>query len=88
MSTFRASLKSIQCFSYFRYTTNISFTGVPALSIPIRLSAKGLPLSLQLIGPHFSESLMLSLAYWLEKEAAFPQLDLEVLESDMAQSVS
>ncbi|BFZ24643.1 hypothetical protein BsWGS_27681 [Bradybaena similaris] len=64
------------------FTTPANMAGVPALSLPLKLSASGLPLSLQLIGPHFSESLMLSVGHWLEVAAAFPHLNLQFLESN------
>ncbi|CAL1534154.1 unnamed protein product [Lymnaea stagnalis] len=62
------------------FTTPANMAGVPAMSLPLGLSRQGLPLSLQLIGPHFSESLLLSAAHWLEKDAKFSHLDLDFLE--------
>uniref|UniRef100_A0A0B7A6Z1 Glutamyl-tRNA(Gln) amidotransferase subunit A, mitochondrial n=2 Tax=Arion vulgaris TaxID=1028688 RepID=A0A0B7A6Z1_9EUPU len=70
------------------FTTPANMAGVPAISLPMKLSTKGLPLSLQLIGPHFSESILLSVAYWLETVADFPHLDLEFLNSNMEKQVT
>ncbi|XP_005097709.1 glutamyl-tRNA(Gln) amidotransferase subunit A, mitochondrial isoform X2 [Aplysia californica] len=60
-------------------STPANMAGVPAISIPLSLSSQGLPLSLQLIGPHFSESSLLTVAGWLEREAQFPYLNLDAL---------
>jgi Asp-tRNA(Asn)/Glu-tRNA(Gln) amidotransferase A subunit family amidase len=43
-----------------------SFTGLPAISLPSGLSPSGLPLSIQLIGPHLGESKLLNAAAWAE----------------------
>ena len=48
------------------------FLGVPALSLPIKLNSEGLPLSLQLIGPNFSESKLLNTAKYIEETVKFP----------------
>ncbi|XP_053681805.1 glutamyl-tRNA(Gln) amidotransferase subunit A, mitochondrial [Sabethes cyaneus] len=46
--------------------------GIPALSLPIRLSAKEkLPISLQLMGPNLSEQRMFKVASWIENEVQF-----------------
>ncbi|MCR4944696.1 MAG: Asp-tRNA(Asn)/Glu-tRNA(Gln) amidotransferase subunit GatA [Clostridium sp.] len=51
------------------YTININLAGVPALSLPYSFSKEGLPISVQIIGPHFGEEKIFKLAYALEKEA-------------------
>lgn len=58
--------------SFFFNTFCSSNLGIPAVSIPIRLSDKGLPLSLQLMGPKLSEPLLLTVAKWIEAQANFP----------------
>ena len=62
------------------FTTAANMAGTPAVSLPLSNSQRGLPLSLQLMGPHFSESRLLSLAYWLEQQAHFQHLDLDFLD--------
>ena len=51
-----------------------NITGVPAVSIPIKLSKKGLPLSLQLMSPIYTEDKLLAVAKWIESAVDFPQL--------------
>ncbi|KFB41231.1 AGAP004057-PA-like protein [Anopheles sinensis] len=52
-------------------TQSANMAGIPALSIPVRLSSRRLPISLQLMGNHFSENALLSVAAWIEKEVDF-----------------
>lgn len=44
-----------------------SYTGLPVLSIPVALSPDGLPLSLQLVGPHRGEPGLFAVAAWCEQ---------------------
>lgn len=48
------------------YTVNINLAGVPAISVPCGTSKSGLPIGLQIIGPHFGESKILKVALALE----------------------
>lgn len=50
------------------YTINVNIAGLPAVSIPCGFSSIGLPVGLQLIGPHFGEKKNLQTAYALEQE--------------------
>lgn len=50
------------------YTVNINLAGVPALSLPCGLSSSGLPVGIQIIGPHFGEKKIYQAAYALEQE--------------------
>ncbi|WML33752.1 Asp-tRNA(Asn)/Glu-tRNA(Gln) amidotransferase subunit GatA [Clostridium sp. OS1-26] len=50
------------------YTVNINLAGVPAISIPCAFSSEGLPIGVQIIGPHFGEKKILKTAYALEQE--------------------
>jgi aspartyl-tRNA(Asn)/glutamyl-tRNA(Gln) amidotransferase subunit A len=49
------------------YTVTANVTGQPAISIPNGVSADGLPIGLQLLGKHFDEANLLSLAQYLFK---------------------
>lgn len=53
-------------------TQPANMAGIPAIAVPIRLSDKGLPLSLQLMGPKFSEQTLLTVAKWIEGQVNFP----------------
>jgi len=48
------------------YTVPVNIAGLPAISVPCGLDASGMPVGMQLIGKHFSESLLLSVAYSFE----------------------
>jgi aspartyl-tRNA(Asn)/glutamyl-tRNA(Gln) amidotransferase subunit A len=51
------------------YTLPASLAGVPALTVPVKPTAGGLPVGLQLIGPHLGEARLLSLAAACEKRS-------------------
>ena len=51
-----------------RNTVLFNSIGLPAMSIPIGLTSKNLPVGAQLIGPEFGEGKMLSFAYTYEKQ--------------------
>lgn len=59
-------------------TQPVNMAGLPAISLPCRLSSNGLPLSLQFVAPKFAERQMLSVAKRLELELQFPRLDLDL----------
>lgn len=48
------------------YTAGVNLAGLPAMSLPYRLSKEGLPLACQLIGNYFEEGQLLRLAKTLE----------------------
>lgn len=45
-----------------------SMAGLPAISVPCGVDAQGLPIGMQIMGPHLSESRILDLAYQYEQE--------------------
>jgi len=49
------------------YTIGAPLAGLPALSMPCGL-VRGLPVGLQLIGPHLSEGRLLRAAHWFQQE--------------------
>ncbi|GAB0087389.1 Glutamyl-tRNA(Gln) amidotransferase subunit A, mitochondrial [Sergentomyia squamirostris] len=53
-------------------TQPVNMAGIPAISIPVRLSDTNLPLSIQLIGPKLSEELLLTTSRWIENIVKFP----------------
>lgn len=48
-------------------TVSSNLTGNPAISVPCGKTKEGLPIGLQIIGPHLSERTILSLAYHIER---------------------
>ena len=54
-----------------RFNSPWSFAGVPTVSIPIAPVQAGLPISLQLIGPAWSEAKLLATAIWCERKLEF-----------------
>ncbi|NHN84630.1 Asp-tRNA(Asn)/Glu-tRNA(Gln) amidotransferase subunit GatA [Acetobacter musti] len=53
------------------FTVPASMAGQPAMSVPVALDSRGLPLGLQLIGRHFDEETLIAAGAALEKAAAF-----------------
>jgi aspartyl-tRNA(Asn)/glutamyl-tRNA(Gln) amidotransferase subunit A len=45
------------------YTVTANLAGIPGISVPCGLSSAGLPIGLQLLGPHWSEANLLRLAH-------------------------
>jgi aspartyl-tRNA(Asn)/glutamyl-tRNA(Gln) amidotransferase subunit A len=59
-------------------TQPANMAGIPALSLPVRLSKRNLPLSLQLMAPHFDDETLLDVAHLLEKELNFTHPTVKV----------
>ncbi|HHC29954.1 MAG TPA: Asp-tRNA(Asn)/Glu-tRNA(Gln) amidotransferase subunit GatA, partial [Rhodobacterales bacterium] len=53
------------------FTVTVNLAGLPGISVPAGLDAKGLPLGLQLIGKPWEEADLLNTAYALERAAGF-----------------
>ena len=53
------------------FTVTVNLAGLPGVSVPVGLDAKGLPLGLQLIGRPWDEAGLLNHAYVLEQAAGF-----------------
>ena len=49
------------------YTVPINLAGVPAISLPCGMDPNGMPVGLQIIGPHFGEERILQAAYAFEE---------------------
>jgi len=58
-----------------RFTVVANLTGLPAISIPVGLSAEGLPVGFQIIGKYFQELSLFKLAILLEKNVRFSQVN-------------
>ncbi len=48
------------------FTVPVNIAGIPALSIPCGFDSQGLPIGLQIMGPHFGEGKLLQIGYTLE----------------------
>ncbi|MEE2746275.1 MAG: amidase family protein, partial [Pseudomonadota bacterium] len=64
---------------WFSTTFVFSLFGVPALSVPAGLSSENLPIGLQIIGPHFSENRLISLAQIVEEKFSLTLPEIEPL---------
>jgi aspartyl-tRNA(Asn)/glutamyl-tRNA(Gln) amidotransferase subunit A len=53
------------------FTVPVNLAGLPAISIPAGLDAKGYPLGLQIIGKAFDEQNILNIAYAMEEKIQF-----------------
>jgi aspartyl-tRNA(Asn)/glutamyl-tRNA(Gln) amidotransferase subunit A len=53
------------------YTVTGSLAGVPGISIPCGKTSGGLPVGMQIFGPHFGESRVLQIAHAFEKVGGF-----------------
>lgn len=58
--------------SPFTYPFNL--TGLPALTIPARLRAAGMPVGLQIVGPRYAEATLLAVGAAYERLSAMPAL--------------
>lgn len=54
-------------------TQPVNLAGLPAASIPVKLSKDSLPIGIQVIGRKFGEQDVLNLCKWLENRLEFPQ---------------
>jgi aspartyl-tRNA(Asn)/glutamyl-tRNA(Gln) amidotransferase subunit A len=54
-----------------RYTSLFNVTGHPAIALPTGLHPLGVPMGMQLVGPHFGEGRILRLAKMIAQEPAF-----------------
>ncbi|XP_058467186.1 glutamyl-tRNA(Gln) amidotransferase subunit A, mitochondrial isoform X2 [Malaya genurostris] len=68
---FMSSNNRDQCAVQDFCTQPANMGGIPALSLPIRLSEELLPISLQLMGPSFSEQTLFEVAKWIETQVQF-----------------
>ncbi|KAF7390142.1 hypothetical protein HZH68_011999 [Vespula germanica] len=66
-----------QCIIQDYCTQPANMAGIPAVNIPIKLSKKGLPLSLQLMAPPLQEKCLLTAAKWIEDCVRFPKIQLK-----------
>ena len=56
------------------FTIPCNLAGIPGISVPCGLSADGLPIGAQLLGPHFGEEKLLTAAAAIERELPLPRV--------------
>jgi len=56
------------------FTLSANLAGIPGISVPCGLSSGGLPIGLQIMGPHFSEDRLLQAAYHFEQNTTHRHL--------------
>jgi len=56
------------------YTISVNLAGLPGIAIPAGLSDAGLPIGMQLVGPVFSEDLLLRAARMFETASGITRL--------------
>ena len=74
---FSSADNQTQCSVQDYCTQPANMAGIPAISIPIKLSKNGMPLSLQLMAPMLCEQRLLGVAKWVEDIVKFPRLVLK-----------
>ena len=62
-------------------TLPVNLAGLPAVTVPVKLSSRSLPLSVQIIGPYGSDFKLLKLAKILEAKVKFPTMILRGYDS-------
>jgi aspartyl-tRNA(Asn)/glutamyl-tRNA(Gln) amidotransferase subunit A len=55
------------------YTVTANLAGIPGISVPCGLSSERLPIGFQLLGPHWSEEMILKLAHGYEQVKPFTE---------------
>jgi len=63
-----------------RNTRPVNVWGLPAISVPCGFTAAGLPIGLQIIGPHWREDRVLQLAYAYEQGTAWHKRSPRLIE--------
>jgi len=53
------------------FTAPANLVGIPAIAVPSGFSAEGLPLSLQIMAPHFAEAALFRAASFFERETGY-----------------
>ncbi|MFE3837806.1 Asp-tRNA(Asn)/Glu-tRNA(Gln) amidotransferase subunit GatA [Pseudogemmobacter sonorensis] len=66
-----ASADPVEMYLNDVFTVTVNLAGLPGISVPVGLDAKGLPLGLQLIGRPWDEAGLLNHAHVLERAAGF-----------------
>ena len=66
-------------------TQPINLAGLPALTLPVSLTASNLPVSVQLVAPWRQDEELIRLGAWLESQLNFPTLVIDPDSSDITE---
>jgi len=66
--------KELDPWDFFRFTVPADFSGLPTISLPCGLNSDGLPLSLQFVGHHLSEQMLVQAGHAFEQATNFYNL--------------
>jgi len=66
--------KELDPWDFFRFTVPADFSGLPTISLPCGLNSDGLPLSLQFVGHHLSEQMLVQAGHAFEQATDFYNL--------------
>ena len=76
-SDFMSSDNRTQTAKHDYCTQPVNLAGLPAATVPVKLSSNSLPLSIQIIGRYGREDQVLSLAKFIEDKVQFPSLHVQ-----------
>src|SRR5690606_23113639 len=63
--------RSVTSRAHAVFTPIFNHTGMPAISVPCGLDGAGLPIGLQVVGPRYSDAVLIALAEEVERDAGF-----------------
>ncbi|KAK0078628.1 hypothetical protein PV325_002253 [Microctonus aethiopoides] len=75
-SDFISEDNQTQCSIHDFCTQPANMAGIPAINVPIMLSSRGLPISLQLMAPYLHDKKLFKIAKWIENAVDFPRIQL------------
>ena len=76
MQDFLSSDNRTQTAKHDYCTQPVNLAGLPAATVPVKLSSRSLPLCIQIIGRYGREDEVLSLAKFIEDTVQFPRMQL------------
>jgi aspartyl-tRNA(Asn)/glutamyl-tRNA(Gln) amidotransferase subunit A len=50
------------------FSVEVNMAGIPGMSVPCGFSNNGLPIGMQIMGPHLSEEMLLRIAYMYQRQ--------------------
>jgi aspartyl-tRNA(Asn)/glutamyl-tRNA(Gln) amidotransferase subunit A len=59
-------------------TLSANLAGVPGMSVPGGFTTFGLPVGVQIQGPHFREELLIKVGFNLEQALCLPKIPMEI----------